>query len=501
MPYIRKNHQVFIIPEREFAADVIVFRRGEYAVAIDKYGNPITISKDHAQVIQKALDYVATSGGGKVFVGKGEYIINARDDPNDTSRAVGLFLPDCGVEIVGEDMTKTILKLRYTGARVRVDFISNRADTVDNPQIDGVVIKNLTLDGSLIDWYNWSAGTGTYKYGEGIRLGISKRYFTNLVIKNIIVRSFKTGWGVAIGYTPGTTRHEYIRLENIRGEDLGRGVTWVALANYVKASNIYGKNIYVNSGDTTEAHVYAQESGLFAEIECIRGENVEKAIVNLASTLRCSVRGVKGIVSENGYLVRLINASSIQVSDVNGYAEVTNSGYGIYIENIASNSYWLEFHNIAVFGVKRVIYANPGDYTINNLSIVNIQSNKPAEFIKVNNLTIVGGRIYTGGTDIILNNCSNVLLDLDYSTISKVGTVTFRRNSDIAVFSGDGTTTQFKIEHGLVAKPSKVIVTPLSADAKDFSYAEADDTYIYFNFSAAPPSGTNNVKLAWYAEV
>jgi len=74
-------------------------------------------------------------------------------------------------------------------------------------------------------------------------------------------------------------------------------------------------------------------------------------------------------------------------------------------------------------------------------------------------------------------------------------------NTDVAIFSGDGTTTQFKVEHSLSSIPSKIIVTPLSADAKDFAYATADDTYIYFNFSTAPPSGTDNVKLSWYAEV
>ncbi len=77
----------------------------------------------------------------------------------------------------------------------------------------------------------------------------------------------------------------------------------------------------------------------------------------------------------------------------------------------------------------------------------------------------------------------------------------YTKSGGVAVFSGDGSTVQFRVEHGLVAKPSKIIVTPLSADAKDFSYAEADDTYIYFNFSSAPPSGTDNVKLSWYAEV
>ena len=74
-------------------------------------------------------------------------------------------------------------------------------------------------------------------------------------------------------------------------------------------------------------------------------------------------------------------------------------------------------------------------------------------------------------------------------------------NSGIATFSGDGSTTQFKIEHGLVKAPSKVQVTPMSADAAGDFYVTADDTYIYINYSTAPPSGTDNVKVSWCAEV
>jgi hypothetical protein len=75
------------------------------------------------------------------------------------------------------------------------------------------------------------------------------------------------------------------------------------------------------------------------------------------------------------------------------------------------------------------------------------------------------------------------------------------QNSGKATFSGDGATTQFKIPHSLALTPSKVLVTPGSNDAKDTFYVTADATYIYVNYATAPPPGTNNVVLYWYAEV
>ncbi|MHC1623133.1 MAG: hypothetical protein ACXQTR_00910 [Candidatus Methanospirareceae archaeon] len=483
-----------------------VFKEGDRVYAVNSNGKTIAEGEagvDDASVIQKALDV-----GGSVFIKKGEYIIIAQDDPNNTDRAVGLFIPDNGVKIVGEDMTKTILKLKYTGARGRVDLISNKADTVDNPQIDGVTIKNLTLDGSLIDWYDWSAETGKYKYGEAIRLGISKRYFTNLVIKNIIVRSFGVGWGVAVGYTPDTTRHEYIRLENIRGEELGRGVVWVALANYVKANNIYGKNITGNNPDG-EGHVYAQESGLFAEIESIRGESVAVAILNLSATLRCSVRGVKGKVPANGYLVRITNGSNIQVTDINALPESAGSGTCILLRNTNTDSYSITLDKITVYNCDRTIDCDPNGYKINHLTVSNILTNKPLRFVNVNELSVIGGCIYTGGADINLVDCSNVLLDLIYTTISKAGTVTFRRNSGTATITGDGTTTTFTVDitHGL-AKDMVVAKITLDRDGTvDKVYLVDTDAdgfketlRVQVTFASAPADG-EEVPIYWEAQV
>ena len=74
-------------------------------------------------------------------------------------------------------------------------------------------------------------------------------------------------------------------------------------------------------------------------------------------------------------------------------------------------------------------------------------------------------------------------------------------NSGTSTFSGDGSTTQFTIPHGLVAEPSKVQVTPMSADAAGDFYVTKDATNIYVNYKTAPTSGSDNVVLSWYAEV
>jgi len=80
-----------------------------------------------------------------------------------------------------------------------------------------------------------------------------------------------------------------------------------------------------------------------------------------------------------------------------------------------------------------------------------------------------------------------------------IGYVT--ENSGTATFSGDGTTTQFTIAHGLVGAPKVANVTPASNDAKGSFYVTADATNIYVNYATAPPSGTNNVVLYWSASM
>ena len=98
------------------------------------------------------------------------------------------------------------------------------------------------------------------------------------------------------------------------------------------------------------------------------------------------------------------------------------------------------------------------------------------------------------------DNFRNVTL-LSNGAYSYKKKVLLVRNSGMATFSGNGSTTQFTIAHGLATTPSKYYVTPCSADASGSFYVTADSTNLYVNYLSAPPLGTNNVTLCWYAEV
>jgi len=71
----------------------------------------------------------------------------------------------------------------------------------------------------------------------------------------------------------------------------------------------------------------------------------------------------------------------------------------------------------------------------------------------------------------------------------------------VATFSGDGTTTSFSISHGLATTPSYANVTAETADAAGDFYITRGATTITVTYATAPPTGTNNVVLSWYAEV
>ena len=128
---------------------------------------------------------------------------------------------------------------------------------------------------------------------------------------------------------------------------------------------------------------------------------------------------------------------------------------------------------------------------------------------------IIGNRLYGNGIGIssmVNPNAKSVVIGNDFSgqpspiSGSVVGVVRnnigyVSENGGKAVFNGDGTTTQFAIAHGLSKAPEHVVVTPGSADAMGDYYATTDSSSIYVNYAAAPPAGTNNVVLFWYAEV
>jgi len=129
----------------------------------------------------------------------------------------------------------------------------------------------------------------------------------------------------------------------------------------------------------------------------------------------------------------------------------------------------------------------------NNYAIYKIKNDADLSDVYIHDNDFTSSSVYTLGYSKFRNN-------KNYIT----------ENSGTATFSGDGTTTDFEIgAHGLVTTdPSKIAVkvTPASSDAIAASpcvgYVDpADNTKIRVKFSSAPASGSENVKIVWYAEV
>ena len=202
-----------------------------------------------------------------------------------------------------------------------------------------------------------------------------------------------------------------------------------------------------------------------------------------------------------------------------------NEGRGI---DVYSNGAYLIIAHNHVHGngydgirIKDTSYAIiQGNHVMNN----GIASdNTYAGIVLENSKYCIVSENYVGTEDSIDNRMKYAVIefgDSDYNVISsityyRIGTLPISfvgshtrvigvrgyRNSGVATFSGDGSTTEFKIEHGLVKAPSKYGVSPLTPDAHADKTISADDTYITITFSTAPPSGTDNLKFSWWAEV
>ena len=214
-----------------------------------------------------------------------------------------------------------------------------------------------------------------------------------------------------------------------------------------------------------------------------------------------------------------------------------SSSYGIYLdglpyEHIISANFFRDVHGVAIYCTNKQYIAVIGN-------IFSIMSDSAVGVSGVTNYSRIIGNSFIGsvpsprGTGIDASGdfiiiSSNTFAGLNYpinatslNWVYDASNIfygnannpvfgTKYKNSGTKTLSGDGTTTDFEIgAHGLaVTDPNKIVVkvTPISADAIAASpcigYVDpADNTKIRVKFASAPASGTDNVKIAWKAEV
>ena len=506
-------------PQDDFTADVIIYREDDSAVAVRRrIKEVIARSTDHAQVMQKLLGM-----GGRIYVDAELEIDKTLAVLKDNTHLI--FSPRSKI-IVVSDIDHVL------------DIGSNDINNPVKPK--NIVLKNIVIDAQ----------------GKA-NIGISVNMVDGLAAENIYVKDTK--WmniGVMGPARPKTMGDKQYLPDNVLFKHVVIENSTPPLDEYKKevllfTGGAYGKvvfeDVYVRAdGDNRQAFVYIYENTQG------RAETAVLKDFTILNGFLVIDMGVKRVFVEHG----TIDASALDVRPL----AIHPSGEEVDADNPPdpSKSVLKVIKDVEIYGNPNVDKSVFHIETTSNVVMENVKgyggsmpavrledswgqppaSNMENIIIRAVKLQNNGQSIYKCGL-LVLNKAStgeirNVVVDgiidpavdndnivffdggkvirgvdvrarsLRPSNLYGIGgstTVYFYKNKRTAIFSGDGSTTQFKTEHGLVSTPSKVIVTPLSADAKDFAYAEADDTYIYFNFSTAPPSGTDNVKLSWYAEV
>jgi polygalacturonase len=444
----------------------VVYEKNGYYYAKNEEGSIICQNSSTA-CIQEAIDYVSTLGGGEVLIRSGVYKIDQTIQPKSY------------VAIRGSGISTVLLKTPNINPdpdfRYRVFFGRN---------VSNVVIENLVVDGNKNN-LTWSGTAWDY---HSIRFD----YSSDVDIRNVVVRYVKAGAGI-VSYKNTRVRiinntiHDNGSASDSLPSDaiyVGHSIDVIVAGNFVRNVTDTGigcdnnndviiiGNRYINTSSNGIAWYNIDNDPPFASRGIIMGNIIQGA--------------------ELGILIDKLDPNA-------PYAEKV-----LIMSNIILNT----TTGIEIASAKDVLIV--GNY-IDTTTYAGIHTNNPnSSNIRIINNIVANGSVFGIGNegnvaDIYI--AGNTLIN-NWHTIAPLmgivkGNIGFpTEKSGVAVFSGDGSKTQFEITHGLVSKPNKILITPGSSDASRSNfYVTADDAKIYVNFATPPPAGTNNVVLYWYAEI
>jgi len=397
---------------------------------------------DDASVIQSAIDAVEENGGGGVLIRQGLYIIQ------------NSIIMKSRIVLHGEGMRNTRLKLA-DGADTSV--ISYPYEQTGDYALGSLEIAHLWIDGNKAN----------NTQGFGIIIAAWDAVFHHLFIRNCA----KTGFfrkGATSASTDDNTIYR-VRVVDCDGYGIHCSSSGTCIMDCYIGNNAWSGISFMYEGTKIIGNT------IYGSFTAIEGHRSCESAVITGNTIDVRAGG-RGI---------LINAGEDKLDEIiisNNIINVkVNAKEGICIKGVD--------HPVRVNIRGNIIKAYRRDYSptldYGILCEGDVRGHISDNIILQDNATIT--------TPIEPASCvvGSNLIYWDLLT----------RNSGTATFSGDGTTTQFSIAHGLVKAPTKVLVTPMTADAASDFYVTADDTNIYINYKSAPPSGTDNLKFSWYAEV
>ena len=426
--------------------DVLVFRDGPYAVAIDRKGRLIAKDTDHASVIQEAINFLAEKKppGGLIFIGSGIYYIYK------TIKVISPSVTIMGAGTIGTEADKgTVLKLADDA----------NCDIIEVPYPSYKVrITNLVIDGNKSKQTKSGIRGVYYHAGAPEDAHIDNIYIVNVKGPPLVIE----GW------------HGFIT--NVWVEDSDDYV-------YIKGNrySIIALNVYDSYGIWVEAG--AKHNRL---IGCYIWRTHETGIV---------VRGerniVKGcIVDEaygNGIILWGAHRSSVIGCIVYAPSLAENNvSYGIYLlgtayARVIGNAVYTDQDNKPKYG----IFLDSD--THDNIVMCNYIEGWATSPL-----------LDKGSNNVIKWNKGYITEKTGVAVLSGDGTATdfLIGKHGLTPIINDPTKAIVKCTP---ASPDAIAASPVACYLSD---EDGDGVYesIRAKFASAPPSGTDNVKVVWEVE-
>ncbi len=489
----------------------IVYKEGDEVRAEDWKGRKIASGEsgvDDTSVIQSALDI-----GGKTIIMEGEYSLTKYIQiykKGSTLEGLGCVLlhapsEDSAIRVgTGEFQTNTgavIIRNLWIEGGYRTIWI----DHADNgPVLDRVSVRDSQGPALYIDgwWCNRWAGVfrcdfvGNPEDNEGVIHFAKGADNNHMTFKDVGLKCWSADQYAIYadeGIDAGNNLFDHIQVE--KGKVFIRAFTGGVGDLEFRKSTFKGE-VIIDQYKSSEGYEVPHFSFKFIDCDFNRGflgggffKGCYFVGVTFARAFLCtSCRFAPKDSPYDGALIR-VDGSALSPTRLIWQGIIDKPWIGThqrirYLLQVGSSARYIRFTNAFVGNF------NPNDEFPDAYLFELSSANQGKLTLFVGNLILQAGNY-----DDITNDWSK--LNLITHLIEDVKT----KNSDTAAFSGDGSTTQFAIAHGLVAEPSKIQVTPMTEDAAGDFYVTKDSTNIYVNYLSPPPSGSNNVKLSWCAEI
>lgn len=484
---------------------VVVYREGERAVAVNQDGVKVGEGFDHAKVIQAAVNY-----GGVVYVKEGEYVL----DPQGRFTAPGFGTYTYSVVVQND-----------------VKIVASRG-AVFKPR--GVNIGFLVGEA----WFEWEGGTfdGSlqrvqYLDGSGFILTSGR---CNVVVRDVVLKNQRLD-GIYIGnndfitYATGrrvTTSHsEYAYVENVKAYDVAGEGAGVVVLDAVEAAVVRGvflhkarRGVHVSAPLGGAAGAYLIDGVVSHEnygpvvtnynggavVRNVVARDVRGSVVKILGGSRFYIDGVEisGSVDAPGRvdLVHLEGALFV-LKNFNISASARGTLVGVFMVNAHPDSLieggYVSLDSPEAYGVvvgytRDGVFGTVADVRGRAYAVVASITQDGRVHDAVAYAFRCRGRHFAYGGKLVVDEPAP---DKSFA-VGHGGAVYFYRNSGMAVLPSGR--TSITVSHGLAARPSKVLITPMGEPPGKLWVQNVTDTSFDIATSTAP---TTDLAIAWHAEI